>query len=294
MHYSKLPRQLFGLAFIALLVVGCRSSQARYYTRSTEIAAIVFATQTAEAPTPAPPTASPTLTPTPVPPTNTPTPAPVPPTNTPTPTPAPPTATPTPSPTPAAVQPSRWPLVLSDTFDANEHDWPTGSDPNEFVTNKWRITGGKYRWEVQAHQGVHWYVHPAGGYVSDFYLTVKVQQVSGPRDGGYGVVFRVLNSDNFYFFALRNTQDFIVWRSYRGKWTPLVDWTRSFAIRPGEVNQITVVAQGSHFVFWINDQLVVEADDEKLTTGRVGLSMELYEAGDEAIFEFDNFELRAP
>jgi len=46
--------------------------------------------------------------------------------------------------------------------------------------------------------------------------------------------------------------------------------------------------------FLINDQLVAEADDDVMFFGKAGLSIELYGEGDAAVFEFDNFELRAP
>jgi len=51
---------------------------------------------------------------------------------------------------------------------------------------------------------------------------------------------------------------------------------------------------GSHFTFYINDQYVGEADDDQLSTGTIALAVGLDNAEDQAVFEFDNLELRAP
>ncbi len=68
----------------------------------------------------------------------------------------------------------------------------------------------------------------------------------------------------------------------------------SSAIRPGQVNHLTVVAQGAHLSFFVNGQLVAQHDDSGLKSGSVGPVVELFHSGDHAVFEFDNFEVRAP
>jgi hypothetical protein len=207
----------------------------------------------------------------------------------------PPTPIALPTTTPIVVSPSHWPLILSDAFEANAYDWPTGSRSDEYATFKWPFTNGKYQWEVKAHQHVHWYVYPDDvKAVSDFYLTLETQQISGPDDSNYGVVFRTVDANNFYHFGITNTQEFVLFLKHRGEWATLIERTKTSAIQPGEKNRITVIAEGSHFDFFINDQFVAETDDGQLGSGKVGLAIELYNAGDEAIFEFDNFELRAP
>jgi hypothetical protein len=60
------------------------------------------------------------------------------------------------------------------------------------------------------------------------------------------------------------------------------------------VNRLAVLAQGGHLKFYINDRLVGEADDSRVTSGEVGVALELNNGGDHATFEFDNFEVRTP
>jgi len=115
----------------------------------------------------------------------------------------------------------------------------------------------------------------------------------GPQSSSYGVVFRQADKD-FYAFEISDAQQFALSLYYQGQWMKLIDWTESSAIRPGEVNRVTVLGEGSHFSLYINDQHVGEAEDGQLSEGEVGLTITLYDAGDEAVFEFDKFEVRAP
>ena len=187
-------------------------------------------------------------------------------------------------------------LVLSDPFASNVNGWSTGEINDEFATTNQLIVDGKYRWEVTAHQDVWDLGVPTGPAVSDFTLSVEAQRISGSEGSeitGYGVVFRWVDFDNYYLFRIGDDQEFNFFLLENGERSTLIDWTSSSAIRPGEVNRLTVTAAGSHFVLSINDQIVGEADNGRLPSGIVGLVTRLY-AGTESVFEFDNLELRAP
>jgi hypothetical protein len=193
---------------------------------------------------------------------------------------------------PAAA--SDWPIVLSDPFGPNVNDWPVGDYSDERVTGNRLVTGGTYRWKTDALDGVIWWSIPDIASVSDFYLTVEARRVSGVMDGQYGVIFRRADRDNYGLFKIEDSQYFRFSVRHEGEWDTVIDWTEASAIRPGEVNRLAVIAEGSHFTFYINDEYVGEADDDRLTRGQSGLAIELLDAGDAAIFEFDNFEVRAP
>ncbi|MGD2206422.1 MAG: hypothetical protein PVH17_06555 [Anaerolineae bacterium] len=213
------------------------------------------------------PISAPTHTPT-LPPTWTATATPSPaPTHTPKPSPTlAPTSTPKPSPTaPPEPASSGGSLILFDAFDSNANDWPTGSHNAGIVSHEWQITGGKYRWKAKAYGDFHWYVYPDMPTVSDFQVTVEGRRVGGTTESNYGVVFRVVNSDNLYHLGLGDDQEFILLRKYRGEWTRLIDWTRDSAIQSDGVNRITVIAEGTHFRLFVNDQFLAEAEDDKLS-----------------------------
>ena len=189
---------------------------------------------------------------------------------------------------------SDWPVVLSDPFGPNVNDWPVGDYSDERVTGNRLVTGGTYRWQAEALDGVIWWSIPDIASVSDFYLTAEARRVSGVEDGQYGVILRRADRDNYGLFKIEDSQYFKFSVRHEGEWETVIDWAEASAIRPGEVNRLTVIAEGSHFTFYINDEYVGEADDDRLTRGQSGLAIELLDAGDAATFEFDNFEVRAP
>jgi hypothetical protein len=189
---------------------------------------------------------------------------------------------------------SDWPVVLSDPFGPNVNDWPVGDYSDARVTGNRLVTGGTYRLQAEALDGVIWWSIPDIDSVSDFYLTTEARRVSGVEDGQYGVILRRADRDNYGLFKIEDSQYFKFSVRHEGEWDTVIDWTEASAIHPGEVNRLTVIAEGSHFTFYINDEYVGEADDDRLTRGQSGLAIELLDAGDAATFEFDNFEVRAP
>jgi len=185
------------------------------------------------------------------------------------------------------------PLLLSDDFDADENDWRTGDYSDERITGNRSIASGKYRWEANALDGAVWWSVPDIASVSDMRLTVDARRVSGIEDTRYGVVIGRVDNDNYGFFQVKDSQFFKFSVRYEGEWDTVLAWTEAPSIRPGKVNQIKIIVTGSHYAFYINDQLVSECDDGRLSRGQAGLAIEL-DKGDAAVFEFDNFEVRAP
>ena len=192
------------------------------------------------------------------------------------------------------LEASHWPIVLYDDFGADVNDWPSGDYSDELVEGSRQFTGGQYLWEATAFGGVVWWSIPDVASVSDLYLTVEVQRIGGDTDSQYGLLFRRADRDNYYIFRIRDDGDYQFRTRYEGEWQTLISWTESDTIQPGEINRLTVVAEGSHFTFYINNQHVDEYDDSRLSSGTSGLLLGLDDEGDTATFEFDNFELRAP
>ncbi|RPI32644.1 MAG: hypothetical protein EHM70_08420 [Chloroflexota bacterium] len=190
-----------------------------------------------------------------------------------------------------------WPLVLEETFDSNTNEWPTGEESGDLTDISWQVAGGIYHIEATAKEGFYYWTHPTLDEVDDFYLVVDARQVSGPEDSDYGVVFHLQAINDvfsYYAFTLDSEGMYSFQMSYGGEWTTILDWQTSPAIRRYETNRIAVIAEGGHYNFFINDQFVAEADDPNLGHGTNGIVVGMYETGVEAVFEFDNFILRAP
>jgi hypothetical protein len=199
--------------------------------------------------------------------------------------PPPPRATPHPRPD--------WSLILFDTFDGNTHDWPTGITNDDYLRGFSRITGGRYRWQATGKQNFVWWGYPGGTVAEDFHVAVEVEQISGPPGGEAGVVFR-LNDNDFYLFEIDDRQRFRIRIQQSGEWNDILGWFRTDAIRVNALNRLALTGTGSHFAFFINDQFVYEMDDDRIEAGKTGLLIGHRRAGVEEIYEFDNFELRAP
>ena len=195
----------------------------------------------------------------------------------------------------AAVQASsQWPVVFVDDFAGNTNNWPIMSARDQYAAMTRSFVDGKYRWDMEAVQGVHATGGPSAlGSVSDFAASVDAQAISAPANFSYGVAFRI-DGMNHYYFGVYHSQYVAFSVAQNGQWTALLGLTPCPSLRAGGPNRITVIAQGSHFAFLINDTLVAQVDDTRLSKGGFALAAELFQPGDKAILEFDNLQLRTP
>ncbi len=193
-----------------------------------------------------------------------------------------------------ALVPDDWSLILCEPFDEPGNDWYVGEYEGDLISGEKRIGDGKYRWDGAATDGVIWWSIPEIAHLSDTYLTVEVRHTGGTEDGQYGVIFRRADSDHYGLFKIEDDQTYKFSIRYEGEWETIIDWSESSAIRPGETNRLTVLIEGDHYTFYINDQYIDETYEARLDEGQTGIAIELLDEGDTGTFEFDNFEVRAP
>jgi serine/threonine-protein kinase len=187
-----------------------------------------------------------------------------------------------------------WPLILFDDFGTEANDWTIGDYSDDLIEGSRSIANGTYRWEATAAGGVVWWSTPDVGDISDFLLSVEGRQISGVSDSQYGLIFRRVDRDNYYLFRIRGEGDYQFRTRYEGEWITLISWTPSSLIQPGQMNRLSVVAEGTSFYFYINNQYVDDYTDSKLSSGKVALVIGLNDEGDSGTFEFDNFDVRGP
>ena len=198
---------------------------------------------------------------------------------------------PTRTPSPLDVR-TQWPTVITETFTSNANGWNVKDLKNDSGTTTETIANGKLHIEAKATKGWESERNPSTRSLSDIYLAVRGRVVSGPATARYGLIFRVETATrNDYFFSIADNGTLRV-DLYQSGWTNLLD-IKSSAIRSGQANQLAVVAQGSHFVLFINDQQVAALDNSQLSSGAAGVAFQL-DAGTQGVFDFDNFELRTP
>jgi hypothetical protein len=187
-----------------------------------------------------------------------------------------------------------WPVVLSDSFDGNSNGWYEGTDTDEYVKNNVSITGGQYLFDVTAVKSFFWGLSPNLRNLTDFYLTADVENKTGPASADYGLVFRMISSNKYFFAIAAQSQLYSFQVLNNNQWTTIVDWTSSSQINTSGSNQIGVLARGASFTFFINGEQIDQIDDTTLKTGKVGVGLSMSHAGDNMLLAFDNFEVRAP
>lgn len=192
-----------------------------------------------------------------------------------------------------AMARSQWSVVFFDPFDTyTRGSWPSVNETDSYATVNYSLDYGRYHLDIRAHKNVNWQIWSGIDELSDFHLKVDAQRIRGFTSDTYGVLFRADHGD-FYGFFINDIKEYWFILMKNGSWQGMMLTARTDAIRPGEVNTIEIVAERNHFEFFINEQLVYEAEDNTLEKGGFGLSLEVF-ANHEAVFEFDNFTLSIP
>jgi tetratricopeptide (TPR) repeat protein len=189
--------------------------------------------------------------------------------------------------------PTDWEILLQDEFEDNQNDWDLGVSDKDKVRFNWQITEGKYRWEAHAYESYGFQSIPDHDPVEDFYLSVDIRKVAGPDSARYGIVFRS-DDDNWYMLSIYDPGQYSLWLRHNGKWVALIMSRKTDAIHPGQINHVELMAVGPEISIAINGQQVTGVNDERLQHGWIGLNTQITEAGEDAIIEFDNLELRGP
>jgi len=187
-----------------------------------------------------------------------------------------------------------WNENLSETFETNEYRWYVGTDDGEYAKITYAVKDGKYIWDTTAHQGFVQWVRVNDLSISDFYFSLEATQPGFTTAADYGIIFREDAFGNYYYFGINNKGLYSLWLYNKDEWTVLIESTKSSAILPRQANKAAVLAEGDHFIFFINDQYVTEIHDDTVAKGRVGMAVEVLEPDLNVIFEFDNIVLNRP
>jgi hypothetical protein len=200
-------------------------------------------------------------------------------------------------PTPTTMLPEApisWDETIVDDFSANAHGWPLGNDNGQYGSSAIAIRNGKLAWELKSVENCWYWWYPDLPAVADLDAAVDVQRTGGSTSGDYGMVVRADGDKGyFYYFAINDARQEYAFFVYQYEnWTKIHDWTFANAIQTGQVNRIEVQATGSQFVFLVNGIVVGQADDTRLSSGKVGVLAQLYDAADKLDIEYDNLILR--
>ena len=182
----------------------------------------------------------------------------------------------------------------NDSFTSNRNGWTEGSFEDEYGQIDYTING-TYTWDVVAAKGVSqrsWAT--SAPVVEDFTVTTDATHISGAENASYGIIFRVMDNQNLYYFAISDVGYYYVGLLVNDEWITLLDWTETDTINVNSPNTLKVVGKGDQFTFYINGNEVNTLSDGTVPSGTAGLAIELYDKDDQSVFEFDNFSLDSP
>jgi hypothetical protein len=184
--------------------------------------------------------------------------------------------------------------LFSDEFNSNTNEWNEGTFKDEYGSVTYTINGS-YKWELVAQKAVNqksWALQAPN--FEDFIVSVDTTHVNGAENASYGIVFRVTDNNDMYYYCISDIGDYYVGMLKDSNWTTLVDWKKTTILNVNALNQLKVVGKGDVFTFYINDHEVDRVKDGNLPKGTAGLAVELYDPGDTSTFIFDNFVLETP
>ena len=199
-----------------------------------------------------------------------------------------PVPTPTTAPPPAAVVPTAAPpltpvptagglqMLLDDRFRSPSELWP--DDPSGPA---WFGIGGYHL--ATREPGLFVAVAaPLPGPVEEVVATATFAKNSGPEGGGYGVILRDQGASpldgqtqdgRFLLFEVGDRGEVSIWQRDRVRWTAVMGWRHSDAVRPGQAeNELKVIGHENQVSFVVNAQQVAGLVYTGLPTrGGVGL-----------------------
>ena len=183
--------------------------------------------------------------------------------------------------------------IFAEYFDSDDNGWVTGEFEDDLGHEEITIEDGVYTVKVTAKNSVYVERNLPNHEFSDFVLTMEAT----PRDSetyySYGIAFRGNDDLENYVFEFGNDGLYAVFL-FSGEWTALQDWTSSEAIKPGQTNEVTIMAVGSTLTFSVNGEQLAVVEDDTLAGGTISLVVEVFEAGQSAIVDFDSLVIREP
>lgn len=177
-------------------------------------------------------------------------------------------------------------LVLEVDF-SDEDDWEFYEEDTRFVM----VDDGVYVAQAEDN-AVIWgqNTEPFEDGVIEFVAT----QDGGANNNGFGVMCRA-NADNniegYHFWLSSDGFAAIVVYEEGDGYTALVDWVESDAINPSTENLLHVVCVGEYLAFYVNGELIAEAEDDTYDEGVTGFSLRNFEDDSYSRALFDDLRI---
>jgi hypothetical protein len=178
-------------------------------------------------------------------------------------------------------------ILLEDHFDSNSHVWST--------TGSVTYTDGLIEMKVKSGVADKIFANPV---YHDVDICADMAVTAGSNLPGIyvGIAFWATDKDNLYTFQISPSGVAGVFRLKEGKWSTVVEDTKSDAIKDGrdQVNSLRVTTEGDDATVFVNDEKIADFKGDAPESGQqVGF---VAQASDQssATFQFDDFEMTSP
>ncbi len=101
-------------------------------------------------------------------------------------------------------------------------------------------------------------------------FSVWFKPISGQEDQAAGLIFRIQDRDNYYILRANALEGNVNFYKYAAGRRSLIKEGLA-SVRSGQWQELKLEAQGNRLRGYLNNQLVVEAEDDTFKAGRVGL-----------------------
>jgi len=177
------------------------------------------------------------------------------------------------------------PLYVED-FSSPGTEW----EISENEEARYRIDGGAYSIEVIKANWIAWNL--IGQELADFEVEFEVALVEGDRYNDAGLLFRFQDADNYYEIDINGEGSFAIGKEVNDEWVQIVEWTSDPSIQPfGQVNRVRLVAEGTQFTLYVNDEYLAYFADDSFGSGGIGPVVTAYDEPS-ARATFDNITIR--
>ncbi|MHB1357513.1 MAG: hypothetical protein ACYCZF_16210 [Anaerolineae bacterium] len=172
--------------------------------------------------------------------------------------------------------------LYSETFADSSTGWDEWDSSGK---SRAAYEDGKYVLEIFAVNRMIW----GNGYqdFDDFVMEVETTKLGGPDDNGFGIVFRYVDSANFYVFKASSDGQYAFGYYLDDEWTEVVPWSLTDTVIQGEsTNKLSVACKGNHYILSINGKVVEDLTDDTFSSGDIGvMAASRSEAGVKVTFD---------
>ncbi len=179
---------------------------------------------------------------------------------------------------------------FEDTFSDPGSGWPVGNHTNGdygYRADAYRIAisqPGELLWVTPARQA------------SDAIFEVSAAHVGGSVENYFGLICRLQDADNFYYFVVTSQGNYTIGKYEQGRFNAFLPegWASSALIRTDQsANLLRADCLSDQLAFYINGELVQQVRDQTFAQGEYGIiAAALAEPGTE--ISFDDFKAYAP